>query len=670
MSLIHILLCDSTHAIGEIAAANTIPLGIGMVGSYLKSRFEKEIEVTLCKFPDKTVQYIKQNKYKMVGFSNYIWNIDLSYKFAELAKFFNPDTVIVFGGPNYPDNPEEQAEFLRERPIIDFYLYKEAEIVLENLIKSLINNNWDINKTRTERIASCHFYDGMFAGGGAPPRISDLDSIQSPYTSGMLDEFLDGRLIPLIQTNRGCPFSCTYCSEGGSYHKRLVSHSVERIYEDLTYIAERYRGPNSLFISDSNFGMYKRDVDICHKIADVQLKYNWPKYINVATGKNQKKRVIECASIIGGALRLGASVQTTDHAVLKNIKRENLSVKDIISIGQSASSTGANTYSEVILSLPGETKESHFHTIRDIVEAGLNFIRCYTLMLLPAAEIASPESRKRFGIVSRYRILPRCFGEYRINGKTIKSAEIEEVCVASNTMSFDDYVECRCLHLSVELFYNDGVFRELFTFANNKNINTFDLLLHIHNSALTHHKLKQLYSMFTDETKNELWVSKEELSRNFIENAEKYYRGETGANLIFKYKTIGLCGYLEEMHEIAFGSLHEIIKDSTIDVIETDYLEDLKAHCIAKKYNLFSTDEMLKRELRFDMVKAEKHNFKIDPSALIKNNGCKIIYFHAPEQKAAIKKHLDVLGTDMVGKARIFANIKVIDMYRKCDYDS
>ena len=39
----------------------------------------------------------------------------------------------------------------------------------------------------------------------------DLTLIPSPYLSGRLDQFLDGKLMPVIQTNRGCPFSCTFC---------------------------------------------------------------------------------------------------------------------------------------------------------------------------------------------------------------------------------------------------------------------------------------------------------------------------------------------------------------------------------------------------------------------------------------------------------------------------
>ena len=52
-------------------------------------------------------------------------------------------------------------------------------------------------------------------------RIMDLSQIPSPYLSNRLDEFLDGKLLPITQTNRGCPFTCTFCTEGQGYWTKV-----------------------------------------------------------------------------------------------------------------------------------------------------------------------------------------------------------------------------------------------------------------------------------------------------------------------------------------------------------------------------------------------------------------------------------------------------------------
>ena len=46
------------------------------------------------------------------------------------------------------------------------------------------------------------------------PRHKMVDEIPSPWLTGIQDEFFDGKLAPMIETNRGCPFTCTFCVPG------------------------------------------------------------------------------------------------------------------------------------------------------------------------------------------------------------------------------------------------------------------------------------------------------------------------------------------------------------------------------------------------------------------------------------------------------------------------
>ena len=53
-------------------------------------------------------------------------------------------------------------------------------------------------------------------------------------------------------------------------------------------------------------------------------------------------------------------------------------------------------------------------------------------------------------------MVPRCYGSYEVYGRETNVAEIEEICTSHNTLSFDDYLECK--KFNINIFYNDSVF--------------------------------------------------------------------------------------------------------------------------------------------------------------------------------------------------------------------
>ena len=60
-------------------------------------------------------------------------------------------------------------------------------------------------------------------------------------------------------------------------------------------------------------------------------------------------------------------------------------------------------------------------------------------MMLCGAELGRDEAIKKYEMESKFRILPKQFGEYRGN----KVFEIERICVGTNTMSYQGYLNFR-----------------------------------------------------------------------------------------------------------------------------------------------------------------------------------------------------------------------------------
>ena len=111
MTKFSVYIADLTHTSGGIMS-NTHPLGCAYVAAYCENKFKTMIDIDLFKFPNDLIKQLYTNMPNILAFSNYSWNLELSYEIATWVKKNNPDTVIVFGGPNFPTDNKEQKDFL------------------------------------------------------------------------------------------------------------------------------------------------------------------------------------------------------------------------------------------------------------------------------------------------------------------------------------------------------------------------------------------------------------------------------------------------------------------------------------------------------------------------------------------------------------------------------
>src|SRR5262249_2417266 len=141
----------------------------------------------------------------------------------------------------------------------------------------------------------------------------------------------DGKLAPMIETNRGCPFQCTFCVQGVNWYTKVHYFSLDRIKAELDYIARRVRESSPamgmLRIADSNYGMFERDIEISSHIGNLQRDFGWPTFIDVTTGKNRPERVIKSVEEASGATVVYMAVQSLDENVLRNVKRQNIKLE-------------------------------------------------------------------------------------------------------------------------------------------------------------------------------------------------------------------------------------------------------------------------------------------------------------------------------------------------------
>ncbi|TSC84176.1 MAG: cobalamin B12-binding domain-containing protein [Parcubacteria group bacterium Gr01-1014_17] len=651
-----IFVCDLTHTYKTIAL-NCMPYPVACLVTYAASHLKGEdrFNFRIFKYPNKLIDALLQDIPPMVAFSNYMWNIDLSYSFAQRIKQKNPQTIIVFGGPNYPTNPAEQEQFLRKYPLVDFYVYKEGEVGFTALLEALTENGWDAEVAKNIALPGCHFIrEGKAVIVPPAERVKNLDEIPSPYLTGVLDEFFEPHIVPMIQCNRGCPFTCTFCVEGLLYYNKVNRRGTETIERELRYIAERkHKTVHDLHIVDSNFGMYPEDEKIGDAIARIQNEFGWPEYIHVATGKNQKERVLRVAKNVHGALRLSGAVQSLSEEVLKNIKRNNIKADQLMELAQKARELGSNVYSESILAMPGDSVMSHIETNRILLDAGFQFIRNYPLMMLMGVEMSAAETREKFDMKTGYRVMSQCFGVYPFgNEEPIVSVEIEEICTSTKDLSFEEYLEMRLFHLAIEVFYNDSILVELFSFLNERGVKTSDFILNLFNGWRENFppKLKDIFNSFRKETIEELFLSEDALQKSAKNTAAiaEYANGKHGSNMIYRFKAMAFMDAVDEIMQYAFFCARTIVNDELL------YLHELEIFSIMKKHEFLDTDTVREGFFHFD--------FSNCGNAI--QEGIWVRFFHTESQKAQINDLLRLYGNDPIGVSRVLSKQNVTKMLR------
>ena len=272
---INVYLADLSHT-GQGVSANFFPLGVGYVASYLLKELADQVNVELFKYPEDLSRALSKNRPKIVAFSNYSWNLNLSYEYLKQIKLRSPETITVMGGPNYGLTQEEKELFWRRYPLVDFYIVFEGEYAFVELVKNLDSVNFDPKRLKQNfaSLSNCHYqFDGKIVEGEFLPRVKELQELPSPYLSGLMDKFFDGVLIPMISTTRGCPFRCTFCTEGNDYYAKVAK--TTDLNEDLEYIVSRVGTVKDLCMTDANFGMFKEDIDKAKTLAAIQKKYDF-----------------------------------------------------------------------------------------------------------------------------------------------------------------------------------------------------------------------------------------------------------------------------------------------------------------------------------------------------------------------------------------------------------
>ncbi len=471
---------------------------------------------------------------------------------------------------------------------------------------------------------------------------------------GMMDKFFDDKLCPLIHTTRGCPFKCAFCTEGSAYYN-VVGQRADALEEEMHYLAARVRGPSDLFISDANFGMFKQDHDKARIIADCQKKYDYPKYIHVSTGKNQKARVVEIVKSLNGAVSMAASLQSTDQTVLANVSRSNISVEQLAAAGKMANTTNTGTYSELILGLPGDSIAAHRKSLRDTVDMRFDNIRMYQLIMLPQTELNTPDNRRKYDMRAKFRIMPRSFGRYSIGDVEFVAVESEEILVSNSTLPFEDYVACREMDLTVEILHNGRIYTEVVGVCDTYGLSWFDLIMRFYERRRAFGpEIMEMYDAFMRGTTERLWPSAEDLTAYVERNIDDMLVDERGTNEMSSGKATAFFVLFEKINNVLFQILRERLQeDSKLDATCERYLEELERYSLVRKRNLLTPDEEVVEHFSIDLQRLDGARYVAKPEEVCLPSDNRFVITHSEQQRQLIGQYAREFGDSFDGLGKM-----------------
>ncbi|MEQ1573520.1 MAG: radical SAM protein [Vicinamibacterales bacterium] len=525
-------------------SSDVYPLGVANLATYTLAYLKapSKAEIAVFREPGDLKEALDRQAPDVLGLSNYAWNEELSYQFAQYAKRRHPGVLTVMGGPNYPLVASVQEQFLRGLPAVDVYVdgpTYEGEQAFLNLVQRFADVGHRVEGVFEAPVAGISWIDPkseQFVKAAEVERIKDLDLIPSPYVGGWMEPYLATGYFPILQIARGCPFSCAFCNSGVASNSRINAHSVQNVKDDLLYLADRIRPEITLCFADDNFGMYARDEEIADYIGWLQDTYRWPQYIRTTTGKNNGERIVRVMRKAKGALPMTAAVQSMNPIVLKNIKRDNIKLDTYRLIQKELESQGMQSYGELILCLPGETRATFMKAVEDLLDAGAKRISAHQLMLLHGADLANPASREKFRFDTRFRVVARNIGNY--TGDPV--IEVEEMVVSTPDFSFQDYLDTRIFHLLLTIYHYEGNYEEAFALARHHGIKPFGLVVRM--QAMLDQAppaFRQVLDDFLAESQEEIFMTRQACLDWAHAHYEELVAGTKGGNLLSKYSMIG-----------------------------------------------------------------------------------------------------------------------------------
>jgi radical SAM superfamily enzyme YgiQ (UPF0313 family) len=245
-------------------------LGLYILGTLAKQR-GWDVEIVYEEI--QKIDFSQIESSDLVGISTITSTAPRAYMIADKIKQMG--ISVIMGGPHVSFQTEEALGHA------DFVIRGEGEKALMAFFDA-----WEGNKDYGTVPNLSFKKNGKIIHNPLVPNTSDLDQLPFPDLTQLKynpKRIAGYRTIP-IQTSRGCPFNCTFCSVTSMFGKKYRFRSTQNIIEELRLYNDK---KNIIFFYDDNFAANpKHTKELLHAMIEENFKFKWTTQVRADIAKD------------------------------------------------------------------------------------------------------------------------------------------------------------------------------------------------------------------------------------------------------------------------------------------------------------------------------------------------------------------------------------------------
>lgn len=440
-------------------------------------------EYTINNNIDDILEDIYINKPDLLGFSVYLWNVEIIKNLIKELKKVLPNTTVVVGGPEV--SYYTQNEFVELGA--DFLVKSFGEKTFYDIVKMF---ECDLNVNTLKGV--------MYKCNGLVVENSELNFAhlnEIPFVYGdCLDDF-ENKII-YYEASRGCPYTCQYCLS--SVEDGFYTLNIDRVFSDLKFFIDnnvmQVKFCDRTFNANRNFAknvwkyIIKNDNNYTNFHFELSAEIIDPEMIEILTKARE------------GLIQFEIGVQSTNQETLGEVARSINTEKVFKNVRILNSLGNIHLHTDLIVGLPYENFESFKKSFNDVYSLKAEQLQVGFLKLLKGSKLREN--------AEKHEMLYKDYAPYEI--------------LSNKWLTFDEVLILKSVENMTEIYYNSGSFKSCIDYLVSLFETPFEFYLELalfykkNNLHKFSHKKNKLYENLYNFSVNK------NLNINIVKNYIKY----------------------------------------------------------------------------------------------------------------------------------------------------